>query len=194
MLKNLWPNLAKGAAGFLLGLVFWWALSAPYAHVLASLTEPLIRIAERPPVTRLIAGGTELTIDRDDFPAASPRPGLMLMDITANIILLATLFSVTRKPLSDSNVPRFLLAMLALVVVHIAAVIVNVQSIYALRLGPWSAVHYGPIARNFWGAAAHFYTVVGIFGAPFALWWLLRPSPGSFEPQRHRGRRGRLSL
>ena len=177
MLKNLWPNLAKGAAGFILGFVFWWSLSAPYAHVLAYASEPLIRLAERPPVTRLIAGGTELTIDRDDFPRASPRPGLMLMDITANVILLATLFSVTRKPLSDRNVPRLLLAMLALVVVHIIAIIINVQSIYALRLGPWSAVHYGPVARNFWGAAAHFYSVVGVFGAPFALWWLFRPSP-----------------
>jgi len=157
-------------------LLFWWALSAPYARVLAALTEPLIRIVERPPVTRLIADGTEMTIDRDDFPRSSPRPGLMLMDITANIILLATLFAVMRRPLSDRNVPRFLLAMLALMLVHIAAIIANVQSIYALRLGPWSALHYGPVARNFWGAGAHFYTVAGVFGAPFALWWLLRPS------------------
>jgi hypothetical protein len=177
LLKNLWLNLAKGAAGFILGIVFWWALSAPYARLLASLCEPLIRAAERPPVTRLIANGTELTIDRDDFPRASPRPDLLLMDLTANIILLTTLFSVTRKPLGDRNVPRLLLASLALVLVHIAAVVVNVQSIYALRLGPWSVQHYGPVARNFWGAGAHFYSVVGVFGAPFALWWLLRSSP-----------------
>ena len=177
MRKNLGPNLVKGAAGFLLGLVFWWALSSPYARLLASLSEPLIRVTERPPVTRLIADGTNLTIDRDDFPRASPRPALLLMDITANIILLTTLFSVTRKPMGDRNIPSFLLACLALVLVHVAAVIVNVQSIYALRLGPWSAQHYGPLARNFWGAAAHFYSVAGVFGAPFALWWLLRPSP-----------------
>jgi hypothetical protein len=36
------------------------------------------------------------------------------------------------------------------------------------------------VARNFWGAGAHFYTVVGVFGAPFALWWLFRPSAESF--------------
>ncbi len=128
-------------------------------------------------VTRLIADGTNLTVDRDDFPRGSPRPALLVMDLTANIILLTTLFSVTRKPLSDRNIPCFLLACLALVLVHVAAVVVNVQSIYSLRLGPWSARHYGPVARNFWGAAAHFYSVAGVFGAPFALWWLLRPSP-----------------
>lgn len=180
MPKNIWPSLAKGATGFLLGLAFWWAFSSPYARLLASLSEPLIRMAERPPVTRLIADGTELTIDRTDFGPGSSRPGLMLMDMTANFILLATLFAVNRRALSDRNAAGLVLASLALVVVHVAAVVTNVQSIYALRLGPWSARHYGPIARNVWGAGAHFYTLVGSFGAGFALWWLFRPSP----PQR----------
>jgi len=173
--RNLWSSLAKGAAGFLLGLLFWWSLSTPYARLLATLSEPLIRIAERPPVTRLIASGTELTIDRDDFPRASPRPSLLLMDLTANIILLTTLFAANRRPLSDRNALGFLLASLTLVVVHVAAVVMNVESIYALRLGPWSALHYGPVARNFWGAGAHFYSIAGVFGAAFALWWLFRP-------------------
>jgi hypothetical protein len=182
--RNLWSSLAKGTAGFLLGLLFWWSLSAPYARLLATLSEPLIRIAERPPVTRLIvdgSDGTELTIDRDDFPRASPRPSLLLMDITANIILLTTLFAVNRRPLSDRNAAGFLLASLALIVVHVAAVVMNVESIYALRLGPWSALHYGPVARNFWGAGAHFYSLAGVFGAAFALWWLFRPSPNVVE-------------
>ena len=191
MLKNLWPNLAKGATGFLLGLVFWWALSSPYARLLASLSEPLIRIAERPPVTRLIADGTELTIDRTDFPRASPRPALVLMDLTSNIILLTTLFAVNRQPLSDRNVSGLLLASLVLVVVHVAAVVTNVQSIYALRLGAWSERNYGSVARNFWGAGAHFYSLIGAFGAGFALWWLLRPSPvRQQEDLTARGHRG----
>ena len=176
MPKDLWPRLAKGATGFLLGLTFWWAMSNPYARLLSSLCEPLIRLAESPAVTRLIAGGTELTIDRDDFPRSSPRPGLPLMDLTANVILLATLFAVNRRPLRDRNVGRLLIAGLFLVVVHVVAVVMNVESIYALRLGPWSAQNYGPVARNFWGAAAHFYRLIGAFGAVFALWWLFRPS------------------
>jgi hypothetical protein len=189
LLKNLWPVLAKGATGFIAGFALWWALSAPYARLLAAVSESLIRAVERPPVTRLIADGSELTIDRDDFPRASPRPGLLLMDLTANIILLATLFAVARHPLSDRNVRGLVLASLSLVVVHVAAVVVNVQSIYALRLGPWSARNYGPVARNFWGAAAHFYSIVGVFGAAFALWWLFRPSVDEAVGPRSRGTR-----
>jgi type IV secretory pathway VirB3-like protein len=150
---------------------------------LATLSEALIRVTERPPVTRLIATGTELTIDRSDFPRASPRPGLRLMDLTFNIILLTTLFAADRRPLSDRNVGGLLLACLVLVLVHVAAVVVNVQSIYALRLGAWSQRNYGVVARNFWGAAAHFYSLVGVFGASFALWWLFRPSPAQSAGQ-----------
>jgi hypothetical protein len=191
LLRNLWPILAKGATGFLLGLVFWWALSSPYARLLASLSEPLIRIAERPPVTRLIPNGTELTIDRSDFPRESPRPGLLLMDLTANIIVLTTLFAVNRKPLSDRNVAGLLLASLVLVLVHVAAVVANVQSIYALRLGAWSDRNYSSAAQNFWGAGAHFYSVIGVFGSAFALWWLFRPAPvpASSVPWRKRTNR-----
>jgi hypothetical protein len=174
--KDLWQRLAKGVAGFLAGLALWWALANPYARLLAAVTEPLLRMSERPAVTRLIANESELTIDRDDFPRSSPRPALTLMDLTANIILLTTLFAVDRRTMSDRNIGRFLLASLALVVVHIAAVIVNVQSIYALRLGAWSERNYGAFARNFWGAGAHFYSLIGVFGAGFALWWLFRPS------------------
>ena len=176
MPKNLWPTLAKGAAGFLAGFVLWWALSQPYARFLASVSESLMRLAERPPVTRLAADGTELVIDRDDFPRASPRPALLLTDLTANIIVLTTLFAVARRPWSDRNIVGLLLAGLSLTAIHVAAVIVNVESIYALRLGAWSERNYGPVSRNLWGAGAHFYSVVGVFGAAFALWWLFRPT------------------
>ncbi|HUP45828.1 MAG TPA: hypothetical protein VM779_09980 [Thermoanaerobaculia bacterium] len=176
MPRSLWPALAKGAAGFLGGLAFWFALSDPYARLLASLSEPLVRVSERPSVTRLIPRGTELTIDRSDFPPGATRPALALMNLTFNVILLTTLFAVNRKPLGDRNILGLFLASLTLVVVHVAAVVANVQSIYALQLGPWSERNYGPLARNFWGGVAHFYTVIGVFGASFALWWLFRPS------------------
>jgi hypothetical protein len=186
--KNLWPKLVKGAIGLLIGIGFWFAFSTPYARLLAALSEPLIRVAERPRVTRLIPTGTEMTIDRTDFPRASPRPALRLMDLTFNIMLLTTLFAVSPQPFSNRNISSFLLASLILVLVHVGAVVANVQSIYALKLGPWSEQHYGAVARNLWGAAAHFYSLAGSFGAPFALWWLLRPSSASTKqpPQRRK--------
>jgi len=169
-------------------------MAVPYARLLAACTEPLIRAAEHEAVTRLIASGAEITIDRADFPRSSPRPALPLTEVTSNIILLTTLFAVNRKALSDRNVGGLVLATLALVAVHVAAVAFNVQSIYALRLGPWSRANYGTAARNFWSAGAHFYSVIGSFGAAFVLWWLFRPAPMPVvkrEPRRGRAMKSR---
>lgn len=177
MPKSLWLALARGAAGFLAGLGLWLALSDPYSRLLAAISEPLIRVFESPSVTRLIPRGAQFTIDRSDFPPGSPRPALAPMKLTFNIILLTTLFAANRKPLADRNVLGFFLASLVLLLVHVGAVIANIQSIYALQLGTWSERNYGPVARNFWAGAAHFYTVIGVFGSGFALWWLFRPSP-----------------
>lgn len=177
MLSDLASKLAKGAVGFLAGLLLWWALAAPYAYALATLSEPLIRVTERPSVTRLVARDTEVLIERTDFDRTSGRPGLLVRELTFNLIILTTLFAASAHPLRDQNIRGLLYAVLALLPVHIAAVIMNVQSIYALRLGAWSVQNYGPFARNFWGAAAHFYTIVGAFGAAFALWWMFRPPP-----------------
>jgi hypothetical protein len=163
-------------AGFAVGMAIWIALSAPYGRLLAWLSEPLIRMTERPPVTRLIADGDSMTIDRSDFPRSSPRPALPFVLVASNFILLITLFAVSPFVFGDRNVRAFLLGSLALMVVHVSAIVANVESIYAVRLGPWSALHYGVVARNFWGVAAHFYSVVGAFGAAAALWWLLRPA------------------
>src|SRR5258708_3536839 len=157
-------------------MALWIALSAPYGRLLTTLSEPLIRMTERPPVTRLIVNGDSMTIDRSDFPRSSPRPALAFVSVASNFILLITLFAVNPVVFGDRNVRAFLLAALALVPIHIGAIVANIESIYAVRLGAWSALHYGAVARNFWGVAAHFYSVVGAFGAAAALWWLLRPA------------------
>jgi hypothetical protein len=125
--------------------------------------------------TRLIPSGREIVIDRTDFRRGSPRPALSGSLLTVNFILLAALFAANTNPLATRNVSGFLVAAMALVLVHIVALLINVQSIYALTLGAWSERHYGAFARNFWSASAHFYNLVGSFGIAFALWWVLRP-------------------
>jgi hypothetical protein len=187
--KNPIRLFVSAAAGFLIGLGVWWGFADPYTRVLAALSEPPIRLVERPAVTHLLPQESQIAVDRTDFPRASPRPALRTTDLTFNFILLTTLFAAAARPFADRNVRGFLLAAIALVAVHVAAVVANVQSIYALRLGPWSAAHYGPVARNFWAAAAHFYSVVGVYGAAVALWWLFRPVGEMAATRRQKGPR-----
>ena len=159
------------AAGFLLGLAVWFAFSGPYERFVAAAAGSATRLAERPATTSISARDGEFRVDRADFPPDSPRPGLPAADLHFDFVLLAALFALTPRPLEGSNLLRFALASALLCAVHVAALCAQVQSLYATSLGPWSDAHYGPVARNLWAGAFHFYQVAGRFAAPFALWW-----------------------
>ena len=64
---------ARLAAGFALGLAFWFAFSAPYERAVAAGAQTLTRLVERPATTSLAASEGEFRLDRSDFPADSPR-------------------------------------------------------------------------------------------------------------------------
>ncbi len=163
----------RALAGLLLGILLWWGLTEPYTEVLAALAQPIVRALERSPMTRLRPNRGEIVIDRADFRPTTARPALSAGHLTANIILLTALFAANPKPLGLRNVAGFAQAALILVVIHVLAVVVNVQSIYAWDLGEWSARNYGTVARTFWEGAMHFYTLAGSFGSAFLLWWLI---------------------
>ncbi|HEX6177862.1 MAG TPA: hypothetical protein VF057_05850 [Thermoanaerobaculia bacterium] len=178
-------TLVRCIAGLIAGLAFWYAFASPYNAFLGRVAQPIIRVFERPSTTRLVPRGDELTIERSDFRRGSARPAIATPVLTANFVLLAALFAANRTPWSTENVGRFLTSAVALVPIHIAAIIANVHATYASP-GAWSARHYSPFARNFWGAAAHFYLVIGAFASAFLLWFLLRPSGRAGEPVRGR--------
>jgi hypothetical protein len=174
--KSLFRLAGKGAAGFLVALAVWFGLSTPYTRLLAALSEAVVRVAERPAVTSITPVGTLMVVDRTDFPASPSSRQLAVesTDITFNFILLVTLFAASGHALSDRNVFGFVGAVFALVLVHVAAVVSFVKADYVSSYGVWSASHYGWVARHLWEAAPYFYSVVGVHGAAFALWWLLR--------------------
>ena len=96
-------------------------------------------------------------------------------------VLLVALFSFDRRPWRGDRVGRLLLASAGLFAVHVAALVFQVESVYATGLGAWSAAHYGALSRNFWAGGFHFYQIAGRFAAPFALWWLF----GRTEPSQN---------
>lgn len=182
--------------GFLVGLVLWGALSRPYERVLAVTARLALSAFESPDVTRLSATGGEIRVERRDFPPGSPRPVLPAADIHFNLVLLVSLFALDPPLPPDARLARFLLALLILFLIHVAALLSQVQSVYATALGPWSEAHYGVVARNLWAGGFHFYQIAGRFAAPFAIWWGLgrrEPAEGdsvsAARPPRRRPRR-----
>jgi hypothetical protein len=190
--KNLWPLVLKGLIGFLIGLAVWSGLSIPYTRLLASLSQTAIRLDEQPPVTTITPRGTLMMVDRSDFPPSpsSVRLGVESTDITFNLILMLTLFAASSRTLSDRNILGLVCAGVALVLVHVAAVVSFVKADYAVSYGAWSTSNYGFVARHFWGAAPYFYSTVGAYGFAVALWWLFRPSWQPNPKQPVQARRG----
>lgn len=188
------------ALGFGAGLAFWLAFSGPYDRVLAWSAETAIRTVESSAATLLAASAGEIRVDRADFPPASPRPGLAGGDLHFNFVMLCALFALNRHPLSPRPFGRFWIAAALLALTHVAALVFQVEALYATRLGPWSEAHYGAFARNFWAGGFHFYLIAGRFAAPFALWWWLEragveetgrrsgPRAGPVQPRRPRSR------
>ncbi len=157
--------------GFALALVAWSLFSQAYERLLAETSERILRTTERPSVTRLEAARGSVRVDRRDFPSGSPRPGLPAADIHFNFVLMISLFALDPHPWHGARVGRLAVALLLLFFIHAAALVFQVQSVYATALGPWSEAHYGALARNFWAGGFHFYQIAGRFAAPFALWW-----------------------
>ncbi|HYV42255.1 MAG TPA: hypothetical protein VEO02_10745 [Thermoanaerobaculia bacterium] len=164
--------------GFAVAFAFLLLFSASYERVVAPAAEFLLRIGESPAVTRLEAPGGEFLVNRADIPPGAQHPGLPAVDLHFNFILLVALFALHPRPWRGDRVARLLLALLCLYIVHVVFLVFQVEKVYAIDLGPWSASHYGPVARNFWAAGFHFYQIAGRFAAPFALWWLF----GRTEP------------
>jgi hypothetical protein len=167
------------------GLALWVSLSPVYDRVVAAAAEPIVRVFE--PLTRLNPIGEDVRVDRNDFDPRSPRPGVQTFQLTFNWVMLVTLFALDRRPFSRANARGFALASLVLGLAHVLALVAEVMNIYVLRLGAWSRVNYGPVARNFWGAASHSYRFVLMFAIAFALWWGWRPreiTPAAPAPKR----------
>lgn len=164
--------LLRGVVGFLLALAFWFGFSRTYERALASGAQIITNLFESPDVTRLRTEGSQILVDRRDFPPGSARPSLPAPDIHFNFVLLAALFAMDPRPLRGAHVGRFLAAGASLFAIHVLALVFQVQSVYATSLGAWSDANYGKVAANVWAAGWHFYLIAGRFAAPFALWWL----------------------
>ena len=167
-------SLLKGLAGFALGFALWAGLAQPYDRALAGSAEGVLRLFESPDRTDLRLEGKQVLVYRSDVPPGSTRPGIPVYDLTFNVILLAILFALDRRPLSNRNVGMFAVALLILFPTHVLALIAWVQELYANRFGVISE-RYSDAQRALWTNGIYFYRLVGQFAIPLILRWSLMP-------------------
>ena len=168
-------------SGIVLGCVLWFQAAPAYNAALAAAAEPLLRLDRRFAAAELVADQRAIRVAPRDTTALPPA-SIPADQLTYNIILLVALFASNPRPWRRRNLAAFGLSLMPVAIAHVLALLISIESTYAVRLGAWSDAHYGSFATNVWLAAELFVRVVGMFGVVFACWWVT----GSGIALRHR--------
>lgn len=168
----MWLRVLRFIVALVAAAVVWYHLTPFYDRFVAAAASPLIRIDRRFCDTRVFAADRIISVRAKEKRSELPPADIPADQLTYNVILLAALFASNRKPVSDRNVVAFLTSTAIVVVFHVVAVLLSVESTYAVRMNEWSSAHYGTVARYFWLYAEIFYRLVGMFAVVFICWWM----------------------
>jgi hypothetical protein len=161
-----------------------WLLVSPFMSLfLSKAAERLTRLGERPAATRIeLSQGEDALITRTDTRAHGRLPyAVRVTDVHFPLVLLLAIFLATPDVPARERFENLGYALLITVCFEVIDLFSWVKFVYATQLGDWSAAHYGPFARNFWGLAKHVLDLPVKLALPFALW-------GAFYLRRISGR------
>jgi hypothetical protein len=152
-----------------------WALVTPlYNGFLLAAAQGAVHLTERPDVTALYRHPDSLHdayIARLDFPPARRlvKP-FRVSDAHFHLVLAAALFLAVPGVPWRERLRNLGWALLATACFDVLLLFLQVKTVYATALGPWSQSHYGPFARNLYGLAWHLFDLPFKLALPFALW------------------------
>ncbi len=155
-------------------LVVWILLTPLYNRFLTRATGNLVRLTERPRVTRLEPFDRHhFVVRRSDYQGPGENGALGSVRVTdthfpvvfALAMFLAVPGATWRRRLECAG-----WALLVLVFFHLLSLFFWVQFIYALTLGDWSTAHYSEWGRNFYGLGKHLLDLPFKFAMPLILW------------------------
>ena len=162
-------NLALTAP---IAMLLWLLVSGFLSLFIAQAAERLTRIFERPAVTRIeLSRGEDALITRADTRAHGRLPyRVRVTDIHFPLVLLIAIFLATPDVTARERFANLGYALVVMLCFEVIDLFFWVKFVYATQLGDWSAAHYGPFARNFWGLGKHVLDLPVKLALPFALW------------------------
>lgn len=168
-LKSLLVRLPFAAV---LAILLWFAvLKDPWGRLVTGASERWIRMAERTKVTRLSYDAGLVVVERADLSSRSETPAFPAAPITANLVLLLALLLATPPALRGTAYPaRAAAALAALLVTQVLHASFGVQTLYATKLGEWSAVTWPRWQREVVATGRYFFDIIGKYAAPFVFW------------------------
>jgi len=155
-----------------IAMVLWLLVSPFLSLFISKAAERLTRLGERSSVTRIeLSQGEDALISRGDTRAGGRLPySVRVTDIHFPLVLLIAIFLATPDVAAGERFANLGYALLIIMFFFIVDLFFWVKFAYATQLGAWSAAHYGPFARNFWGLGKHVLDLPVKLALPFALW------------------------
>jgi hypothetical protein len=163
-------------------VLLWIAITPFYNRFLRESAETLVRLTERPAVTRLHSAPKSesrprqevhyLVIARDDYhaPAKGFLYSVRATDLHFPFVYLWAIFMAVPGVPLGTRLARTGWATLIQVFFHLVLLVFWVKFAYATQLGAWSEAHYGAFGQTFWGLGKHLLDLPFKFGLPLILW------------------------
>ncbi|MEM7585743.1 MAG: hypothetical protein AAF560_20300 [Acidobacteriota bacterium] len=150
----------------------WWYATPVYNMFLTNSAENLVRLTERPKVTRLLEHDKHhLVITRTDFATARGwLDSVRTTDVHFPLIMLGAFFLAVPGVSWKQRFENLGWAALISVFFHIFSLFFWVKFVYATQLGEWSAEHYTVFWQNFWGLGKHLIDLPFKLAMPLLLW------------------------
>lgn len=168
-------RFALRAALWLIPVAVVWVLITPtYNRFLITAAENLLRLSERPSVSRLSVEAPHHTIaTRTDL--SEPGGKIRVTDIHFPLLMLGAFFLAVPGVSLKDRMNKLGLALLITVFFHLISLFFWVKFLYATQHGAWSAANFGPFAQNFWGLGKHLIDLQFKFAWPLVLWIAFYP-------------------
>lgn len=165
-------RLVRGILLWIVPCALVWIFITPvYNRLLAGWTERLVRLSERPAVSRVEMQDAHFSaIRRSDYAGDKHLYRIRVSDLHFNLILTGALFLAVPAIPRGRRFMNLGWALFASLLFHILLFFFFVKFVYATQLGPWSTQNYGAFAQNFWGLGKHMLDLAFKFALPLILW------------------------
>ncbi len=166
-------RFALGVALWLIPIAIVWTTLTPlYNAFLTTSAENLVRLTERPGVTRLLGHDSHhFVVTRTDLPATRGRFGsVRVTDVHFPLVMLGALFLAVPGIPWRQRLENLGWGLLISICFHIVSLLFWVKFLYATQNNSWGTETYSTWQINFWALGKHLLDLPFKFAMPLLLW------------------------
>jgi hypothetical protein len=168
--------LLRGIIFLILGLALWVYVQPSYSRILVTVSQKLLFWTEKDEKTSVRLQENHIVYVPMGLVSKGQKTVQGMREVreihcNSVIFFALALFSPGLGP--GKRMWVLAAGLLLLFFTQVLTVFVQVKFFYALQLGEYSRIHYGPWEKNIYAFLKQFLELIGRYAFPFAIWMLL---------------------